>query len=284
VKKFCLIILIAACLSLVNLEEADAACPSADLSDDCKVNLDDFAIIASGWLVTYDANDLVGMASEWLDDGAFITTWDTSLEEGTTVTLALAGEIDAVIDWGDGTVAAVTSRDDPPGFYVHDYGVDGIYTVSVTGSATAYNSVYNYGGWYPVTERVKLISVDNWGRLGFNSMSYAFYECVNLVSVPSTSDGIEAVTDMSYMFSYASSFNSDIGGWDTSSVTDMEMMFYYASSFNSDISSWDTSNVRDMGRMFRCAESFNQPIGNWDTAHISNTGSIPVTQNRSTRI
>ncbi len=35
-----------------------AACPGADANADCKVNLDDFAIMASEWLTTYDVNDL----------------------------------------------------------------------------------------------------------------------------------------------------------------------------------------------------------------------------------
>jgi hypothetical protein len=33
-----------------------------------------------------------------------VTTWDTSLSEGTTVTLALAGTVNAPIHWGDGSV------------------------------------------------------------------------------------------------------------------------------------------------------------------------------------
>jgi hypothetical protein len=116
---------------------AAGACPSADFTGDCKVNLQDFAIMASGWLTTYNANDLADMASQWLDDGSiFVTIWDTSLGDGNTVTLALAGEVDATIDWGDDTITDVNT----PGPHVHDYGVDGTYTVSVYGSVTAYNS------------------------------------------------------------------------------------------------------------------------------------------------
>jgi len=48
---------------------AFAACPSADLSGDCMVNLEDFAIMASGWLTTYNTNDLADLASQWLDEG-----------------------------------------------------------------------------------------------------------------------------------------------------------------------------------------------------------------------
>ena len=69
-------------------------------------------------------------------------------------------------------------------------------------------------------------------------MNSAFERCSNLVSVPSTSDGIEAVTDMSAMFYWTWSFNQDIGGWDTSNVTDMSWMFADAHSFNQNLSGW----------------------------------------------
>ena len=246
-----------------------AACPSADLSGDCKVNFDDFAILASGWQTTYDSSHLAVMTFQWLDDWAFVTTWDTSLADGTTVTLALAGTVDATIDWGDGTITDTNI----PGPHVHDYGIDGIYTVSVTGSVTAYNSSSN-GGAQSNDDIKKLISVDSWGQLGFTSMCAAFYRCSNLVSVPSTSDGIEAVTDMSRMFYSASEFNGNISDWDTSSATEMRYMFRGASSFNQDIGSWNTSSVTDMGSMFDGASSFNQDIGSWNTSSVTNMYSM----------
>ncbi len=281
-KRSSVLAVLAVSLCLVNAG-AFAACPSADLTGDCKVNLKDFAVIGSDWLGEYDLSDVNSLAAQWLDN-PFVTTWDTSLDDGTTVTLALAGTVDAVIDWGEPNNA--TTHVTTPGPHTHDYGTDGIYTVSVTGSAIAYNT-YDNGG----VNGDKLISVDNWGWLGFTNMSHAFFSCLNLVSVPGDSDGLEAVDDMSYMFCFARSFNGDIsgwdtsgtgdmsymfcaalafnqniGGWDTSSVTDMSRMFFNAWEFNQDISGWDTSGVGDMSWMFREASSFNQDIGGWDTS------------------
>ncbi len=193
----------------------------------------------------------------------FVTTWDTTLGIGTTVTLALADEVDAVIDWGDGIITTVNT----PGPHTHDYGTHGIYTVAVTGSVTEYNSYYNGGA---VSERQKLISVDSWGQLGWTSMWHAFYEASNLVSVPASSDGLEAVDNMSWMFGAASAFNGDISGWNTSNVTNMCGMFNGASSFNQNIGGWDTSNVTDMFGMFANAWAFNQPIGGWNTSNVTN--------------
>ena len=236
-----------------------------DYDGDWKVDLEDFAIMASGWLTTYDTIDLSDMASQWMTDwsSSFVTTWNTNLGSGTTVTLALAGTVSAEIDWGDGAIETVIT----PGPHVHDYGTDGTYTVSVTGSVTAYNSYNNGGG---TSEYAKLISVDNWGHMGFTSMYAAFYGCSNLVSVPNTSDGIEAVTDMNAMFMGALSFHQDVIDWDTSSVISMSAMFNYATSFNGNIGGWDTSSVTNMSNMFESASAFNRTIDNWDTSSVTN--------------
>ncbi|MDG1794530.1 MAG: BspA family leucine-rich repeat surface protein, partial [Flavobacteriaceae bacterium] len=54
-----------------------------------------------------------------------------------------------------------------------------------------------------------------------------------------------------------------IGSWDVSNVTDMSYMFGGATSFNQPIGNWDVSNVTDMNNMFQ-RTPFNQPIGGWD--------------------
>ncbi|MBK8194344.1 MAG: DUF285 domain-containing protein [Lewinellaceae bacterium] len=145
----------------------------------------------------------------------------------------------------------------------------------------------------------KLLDISQWGAIAWTSMENAFFGCSNLnisaTDVPNLSgvtdmssmfrgctalDGpanigswnTAAVTDISFMFVAASSFNQPIGGWNTAAVTDMRSMFNLASSFNQPIEGWNTTAVTVMGFMFSGASSFNQPIGGWNTAAVTDMG------------
>jgi surface protein len=76
------------------------------------------------------------------------------------------------------------------------------------------------------------------------------------------------VTNMNELFKDKTSFNSDIGFWDTSNVTSMNGMFTLSAEFNQDISSWNTSSVVQTGHMFDGASSFNQDIGSWNISNV----------------
>ena len=85
---------------------------------------------------------------------------------------------------------------------------------------------------------------------------------------------VENVTTMNAMFYLAQKFNLDISRWNVSKVTNMSRMFLWAENFNKPIGAWNTSNVTDMSHMFQSAKNFNQPIGNWNTSKVTNMGSM----------
>ena len=165
------------------------------------------------------------------------------------------------IDWGDG--AAIDTYSYPTSVISHIY-APGTYTTQITGNAQAYgNSSGSLGSQY-------ITSVTGWG-LGITSLRGAFTGCVHLTSVPNTLP--PGVTDLSYMFYGATSFNGEINTWDTSKITKMDYMFSDASGFNKPISSWNTAAVTSMTGMFNNARSFNQNINtsgsNWNTSAVT---------------
>jgi surface protein len=89
------------------------------------------------------------------------------------------------------------------------------------------------------------------------------------VNIPFNNIVTTLITDMSSMFYNASTFNENIGSWDTAAVTNMSAMFYNALTFNQNIGSWNTAAVTNMFFMFNSASAFNQNIGSWNTAAVT---------------
>ena len=149
-------------------------------------------------------------------------------------------------------------------------------------------------------DKSRLLDVEQWGATVWTTMGNAFQGCNNLnitaTDLPNLSSCISmqsmfqdcttlsgpaninfwntaAVTNMSFMFFGATSFNQNIGSWNTSTVTTMLVMFKDATSFNNggsaSINNWITSAVTNMGYMFNNASAFNQPIGMWSTALVT---------------
>ena len=76
------------------------------------------------------------------------------------------------------------------------------------------------------------------------------------------------------MFNMATSFNQNIGNWNTANVENMKSMFSGAILFNEPIGNWNTVKVSNMSYMFFRAQSFNQSIGNWNTQSVTNMDSM----------
>ena len=97
--------------------------------------------------------------------------------------------------------------------------------------------------------------------------AFAFQEDLEYVNLQVTSN----ITDLSFMFCGAHSFNQPVGNWDTSNVTDMSGMFMNAEAFNQPIGDWDTSKVSNMRFMLSRAKSFNQPVDGWNISNVEDS-------------
>src|SRR5690625_646180 len=123
-------------------------------------------------------------------------------------------------------------------------------------------------------DSLKLLSVEQWGDVRWESMEYAFARATNLEIHASDAPDLRQVTSMKGMFAGAASVNSDLNHWDVSSVTNMEDMFFDATSFNGDISSWDVSSVTQMARMFQYATSFSGDLSSWNVGNVEDMSAM----------
>ncbi len=185
--------------------------------------------------VSPDAAHGQSIPSSW-----FVTTWRTTANNQ-SITIPASGTY--TIDWGDGTV-----EEDVRGRQTHRYDSAGTYTVSISDGITRFH-LANGRGVAP-----RLVSIDQWGTAEWTSMHEAFKGASNMVYNATDAPDLSRVTDASYMFYGASSFNGDLSSWDVSSVTNMKShMFHKADAFNQPLNSWDVSSVTSMALMFSSA-------------------------------
>ena len=114
----------------------------------------------------------------------------------------------------------------------------------------------------------KLISIDQWGDIAWDTMEGAFRGASNMVYNASDAPDLSDVSSMKHMFFQATAFDGDLSGWDVSDVENMVATFY-GTSFNGDISGWDVSSVNNMDSMFFSAGDFNQDLSSWSTASVT---------------
>ena len=135
--------------------------------------------------------------------------------------------------------------------------------------------------FYGCSSLISLPDISNWDTKNVTDMNLMFYECSSLISLPDISKwDTKNVTKMNFMFNECSSLISlpDISKWDTKNIKYMSYMFYKCSSLISlpNISKWDTKNVTKMNDLFNgCPSLISLPdISKWDTKKVTDMSNM----------
>ncbi len=214
-----------------------------------------------GWVIVGDTP--TGIACGAIDL-PFVSSWQTNYPGNSCSSCieipATGSGYNYDVDWeNDGIIDDFGLT----GSTSHDYGTTGTYQIAIFGDFP--RIYFNNSG-----DKEKILSIDQWGDIAWQSMERAFYGCTNLSIPAADAPDLSLVTDMSYMFSYASSFNNSINHWDVSNVSNMAVLFANAGAFNQPLDNWNVASVDDMSGMFFFASTFDQDISNWDVTGARN--------------
>jgi surface protein len=185
-------------------------------------------------------------------------------ENFTVLGSSAAGTYNGTIDYGDGSATKHFSAWDDPDF-THEYAVADDYQIKITGifPAIQYNNV---------GDKDSVISVENWGDVGWTISNGAFRGCLNLTEVTAI-DGqfLSGSNTFDGMFRDCSSLTQvEATAWDTGSVINMGNMFNGCGLLTSvDVSGWDTALVTTTSNMFLgCSSLLSLDTDNWNTALV----------------
>jgi surface protein len=145
----------------------------------------------------------------------------------------------------------------------HTYtGDGGIKTVKIQGK---FPRIY----FVNTGDKLKLLSVEQWGDIAWTSMNGEFYGAENLQVFATDVPNLTNVKDMTNMFRGATNFNGDLSNRDVSKVTNFATMFYGDTIFNSDLSNWITNSGTNMSNMFVNAKAFNSDLSDWNVENVT---------------
>lgn len=195
------------------------------------------------------------------DPNKLVLVYDTSKESANnTISFPVNGVTPNItVNWGDNTSDVYTTT----GWKTHNYANPGIYVVQVSGFMRA----LSFGSSGPTfNNKPKLVRCLSFGNIGLNFFTSGFRNCVNLIEVPKS---LPATTNISFMFSGCTNFNSDISLWNTSGIITMSNTFAGCSNFNQSLSSWNVSQVTNMSYMFFDTDSFSSNLGSWNLSGLN---------------
>jgi len=162
------------------------------------------------------------------------------------------------VNWGDGTTS-----DNVTGDITHTFPSAGTYQVKISGKFKAI--YFNEGG-----DKDKLVSIDQWGSIKWNSFDRAFYGCSNMDMKAVDTPDLTQVSNINYMFGNCISLvgNSSMSYWDVSNVAQAVYFLRAAYLFNINLNSWNVSGFVNISGMFYLCTGYNQPMNNWDVSAV----------------
>jgi len=153
----------------------------------------------------------------------FITIWKTTNTEKTIRigTYPSSGSYDYNISWGDGESNISISSD-----INHTYSKAQNYTVEINGTFPhLFMGDDNDSNTTYYKNYTALIEIKKWGTQKWKSMKNSFYKCSHLNTISdSEAPDLSNVTDLSYMFEGAKSFDSNLGNWNIKNIKRMNSM------------------------------------------------------------
>lgn len=191
-------------------------------------------------------------------------------------------EVNAVLDWGDGSPTVPVLQASNFSVQSHVYAAPGTYQIKITGVCSGINSSGQ--------GVVKTLSVDNFGLVGLKQARYNSQDLLTYVPsfLPVTMEvltgmfqnctifnsgavsfwDVSRINNFGTVFDQASSFNRPLAGWDVHSglPTTYNNMFNGCVVFNQNLNNWDVSSMTEGRQMFKDCRVLNQPFSNWNVA------------------
>nr|WP_158231438.1 M60 family peptidase N-terminal accessory domain-containing protein [Gaetbulibacter sp. 4G1] len=179
----------------------------------------------------------------------FTTTWTVNAGD-TTITIPVADAsvytYNYQVDWnGDGDFLDANETTFFTDTATHDFGTAGTYTINIRGTFPAIQ--FFDGG-----DKNKIISVDQWGSMQWETFEGAFYGCTNL-----TISDTAGAPNLAFVESFDSAFRNsgintsgNLNDWDINGIDVFDSMFSGATNFDQSLSNWDISDVSDMNNFF----------------------------------
>lgn len=161
------------------------------------------------YILTYTAIDTAGNSTtakrniKVREFRPFITTWKTKSENDQIIIYTAANSASFTVDWGDGNADTYSKVDN----ISHTYVAPGSYTVSVIGSGFTGINFSN------ISDKKKLVSIEQWGEVKWSTIDFAFYNCESLVSNATDFPDVSKLTDKKVLFKGSNTSNDDVNNW-----------------------------------------------------------------------